>query len=169
MNQVDFRIRKLSAGWFVSEFSCGGERIRLWASDAWETDTPAHLLELLLTLVTGRRDRGYVIFDEEPGTTVLYLQAAGGADMELFHSSACHDEWEPEALAGRLSKEACKSRLVGIKTLLFVKDFDLPAFAACVAAQFETYVPKHKRDQYEGNWMPFPLSNLRTLQRALAE
>lgn len=160
MNTVSFSIRKVRSGWFVCRFADA----EVWASDAWDHDGAKQLLGLLANCVGGTWGEGYAVLDGEPGTHLIHIRAGERAELSVCYSGLSHHDWYPADLKG----EGSIPRRVPLKeTLLRVEELDLFDFAQAVADAFDAWSPKKMRDQYAGNWMPFPAEELTELKHTL--
>lgn len=168
MADLTFKIRKISSGWFDVSFVTNGEKLNICASYAWGNDASRHLLALLYRMITGETDSGYVVFDDEPGTLVICICKGETSALHIVYSELDDDDWK-EPLYGNLSQEELGKRIPIESELLTVTGFDFDTFVDSVIVEFDKYAPKHKRDKYEGNWMPFPMDELQTLKNAARE
>ena len=168
MNDLRFKIRKISSGWFDVSFVTNGEKLNICASHAWGNDAPRHLLALLDRMTTGETEYGYVVFDDEPGSLVICICKGEPSTLHIVYSELDGDEWK-EPLYGDLTQEELGKRIPIESELLTVTGFDFDTFVDSVIAEFDKYASKHKRDKYEGNWMSFPLDELQALKYAARE
>ena len=70
VNDLKFEISQVHAGWFV----CLIGDVEIWASYINMNDSPRQLLKLLGELMSGEREQGFVVFDEEPGCYILSIE-----------------------------------------------------------------------------------------------
>lgn len=151
MNKLKFEIEEIHAGWFV--FRLNQETV--WSSNVWEHDSPRELLQMLLRCSGG--ERGYTVFDEEPGTNVLAIDGSG---LRLLFCEESSNEWPEEELhgGGIMPEWAARQTLV-----LQAEHFDLFAFTCAVVDAFVQI----DREEYARNWMPFPEEELAALTEKL--
>lgn len=164
MTNINFKINSISSGWFDIELLNGEQSISICASNAWENDSPKYLLSLLIDLLTGKANAGYVVFDEEPGTYIMCIQFKSQISLEIYFSNNDDDEWGNVPLHGNLTSKELFSRIPIDKNLLMIDNLNMESFVSQVVQCFDTYASKHKRDKYEGNWMKFPLEEYQLLK-----
>ena len=166
MNDLTFKIRKISSGRFDVSFILNKEKLNICASNAWGNNAPKRFLELLCRLVKKQTESGYIAFDDEPGTLVICIYKGEQSNISIAYSELDDDEWKKMPLYGDLEREEIYRQIPIERELLAVSDVDFDKFVRSVIAEFDRYAPKHKRDKYEGNWMPFPMEDLRLLKIA---
>lgn len=166
MNELTFKIRKISSGWFDVSFILNKEKLNICASNAWGNDSPKRFLELLCRLVKNETETGYFVFDDEPGTLVICICKGEQSNISIAYSELDDDEWKNTPLYGDLARADIYRQIPIERELLAVFDLDFDKFVRSVIEEFERFAPKHKRDKYEGNWMQFPLEELRMLKQA---
>ena len=72
------------------------------------------------------------------------------------------------ALANMENAEELKRKIPVGNVLFFAENFKWDTFATDVVGTFEIYLPRRKRNKYNGNWFDFPMTELRELKYALS-
>lgn len=70
---INFEIQRIYAGWFDVLFKTSKEEVVVTASDAWGNDSPKLFLQILSELVDKPQYSKYVIWDEEPGVYIIFI------------------------------------------------------------------------------------------------
>lgn len=167
MNTLEFEILRIYAGWFDVRFFTSEKSCCIGASDAWDNDSPKYFLQMLIDLLEGNTQAGYVVFDEEPGTYIACIECGEVNKLTVCYSRLDNHEWEAVDVHGNMTCRKLAKFIAIEKVFLVVEDFELRKFAQSVAEAFEKYTSKHKRDKYEGNWMAFPTEELDKLKEVL--
>ena len=104
MNELKFEICQVHAGWFV----CLIGDVEIWASYINMHDSPRQLLKLLGELMSGEREKGAVVFDEEPGCYILTVQRGERSSISLEFTERDFLDFYPEYPDGAavLSKQS---------------------------------------------------------------
>ena len=167
MNQLKFEILRIHAGWFDVRFYTQDKGCCIGASDAWDNDSPKYFLQMLVDLLEGKTQVGYVVFDEEPGTYIVCIERGTVNRLTVSYSKLDNHEWEEIEVHGNLSYKELEKFVKIEEVFMIVEEFDLRSFGQSVVAAFEKYMPKHDRDKYRGNWMVFPEEELEKLKACL--
>lgn len=165
MNELKFEICQIHAGWFV----CLIGDMEIWASYIHLRDSPRLLLKLLGELVSGEREQGGVVFDEEPGCYILTVQRGERSSISLEFTEKNFLDFYPEFPDTAAVLPERPGSADDAETLLLVDDLDLYQFACAVGDAFSAYFTADMREQYAKHWMPFPLEELVELRHALGD
>lgn len=174
---IIYDIEKIENGWFMSKFTYGTDKIIVPASEFSGIDSPKYFLRLLATLTLNRFDNGYVIFDGETETFFLCIKKIPKVELEIFYSNLHYNEISnllpSNAVTGTnsfgsLSKEELKRKIPVGNVLFLAENFKWETFATDVVGTFEIYLPRRKKNKYNGNWFEFPMTELRELKYALS-
>lgn len=160
MNDLKFEICQVHAGWFV----CLIGDVEIWASYINRQDSPRQLLKLLVELMSGKREQGGVVFDEEPGCYILTVQRGERCSFSLGFTEKIFLDCYPEYPAGAAVLPKLSRTVGDAETLLLIDDLDLYRFSCAVGDAFSAYFTADLREQYAKHWMPFPLEELLELR-----
>ena len=160
MNDLKFEISQVHAGWFV----CLIGDVEIWASYIQMHDSPRQLLKLLGELMSGAREQGSVVFDEEPGCYILTVQRGERCSFSLGFTEKNFLDFYPEYPDGAAVLPELPRMVGDAETLLLVDDLDLYGFACAVGDAFSAYFTSDMREQYAKHWMPFPQEELLELR-----
>ena len=156
VNDLKFEICQVHAGWFV----CLIGDVEIWASYINRHDSPRLLLKLLGELMSGEREQGTVIFDEEPGCYILSIQRGERCSFSLGFTEKNFLDFYPEYPDGAAVLPELPRTVGDAETLLLIDDLDLYRFACAVGDAFSVYFTADMREQYAKHWMPYPLEEL---------
>jgi hypothetical protein len=92
VNDLKFEISQVHAGWFV----CLIGDVEIWASYIQMHDSPRQLLKLLGELMSGEREQGCVVFDEEPGCYILSIQRGERDSFSLGFTEKNFQDFYPQ-------------------------------------------------------------------------
>ena len=160
MNDLKFEICQVHAGWFV----CLIGDVEIWASYINRHDSPRQLLKLLVELMSGEREQGCVVFDEEPGCYILSIERGVRDRLSLGFTEKNFLDFYPQYPdAAAVLPELPRTKR-DAETLLVLDDLDLYGFACAVGDAFSAYFTPDLRERYAKNWMPFPLEELLELR-----
>ena len=118
-----------------------------------------------------------MLFDGETETYFLCLKKVPKVELEIFCSNLHYNELTHllpvnpltgTAYCGSLSKEELKRRIPVGNVLFLAENFNWDAFATDIVGTFEIYLPRRKKNKYEGNWFSFPAEDLRQLKYNLS-
>lgn len=165
MNELKFEICQVHAGWFV----CLIGDVEIWASYIHLRDSPRHLLKLLGELMSGEREKGTLVFDEEPGCYILTVQRGERSSISLEFTEKNFLDFYPEFPDTAAVLPERPGSADDAETLLLVDDLDLYQFACAVGDAFSAYFTADMREQYAKHWMSFPLEELVELRHALGD
>ncbi|MBQ8354539.1 MAG: hypothetical protein IJY40_02795 [Oscillospiraceae bacterium] len=165
MNDLKFEISQVHAGWFV----CLIGDAEVCASNVCGHDGPRQLLKLLAELLSGEREEGCAVFEEEPGTYILSIKRGTQDQLTLLYTKKNLLGWYPLTVGEHRILTELPRNLKIEEQLLLVEDLDLYSFACTVGDAFSAYIPKKMRDKYIGNWMAFPMEELAELRHALGD
>ena len=165
MNELKFEICQVHAGWFV----CLIGDVEIWASYINMRDSPRQLLKLLGDLISGEREKGTVVFDEEPGCYILSVQGGARSSISLEFTERDFLNLYPEFPDTAAVLPERPGSVADAEALLLIDDLDLYQFACAVGDAFSAYFTADMREQYAKHWMPFPLEELVELRHALGD
>ena len=165
MQDLTFSIREIKAGWF--DFRLGDAEV--CASYISDHDGPRQLLKLLAELLSGEREEGCAVFEEEPGTYILSIKRGTQDQLTLLYTKKNLLGWYPLTVGEHRVLTELPRNLKIEEQLLLVEDLDLYSFSCTVGDAFSAYIPKKMRDKYIGNWMAFPMEELAELRHALGD
>ena len=165
MNDLKFEISQVHAGWFV----CLIGDVEIWASYINMHDSPRQLLKLLGELMNGEREKGTVVFDEEPGCYILTVQRGERSSISLEFTERDSLDFYPEYPDGAAVLSKQSGTMGDAETLLLIDDLDLYRFACAVGDAFSAYFTADMREQHAKHWMPFPLEELEELRHTLGD
>lgn len=165
MHKLNFSIREIKAGWF--EFSLDDAQVS--ASYISDHDGPRQLLKLLSELISGEREVGYAVFEEEPGAYILSIKQGERAELSLWYTEQSIWDWYPMTVGDPGVLPELPRNLKSEVTMLSVEDLDLYALACAVGDAFSAYVPGKAREDYIKHWMPFPMEELTELRHTLGD
>ena len=165
MEELSFSIRKIKFGWF--DFTLSDAEVS--ASNVCGHDGPRQLLKLLAELLSGEREEGYAVFEEEPGAYILSIKRGTQDQLTLLYTKKNLLGWYPLTVGEHRILTELPRNLKIEEQLLLVEDLDLYSFACTVGDAFSAYIPKKMRDKYIGNWMAFPMEELAELRHALGD
>ena len=165
MEELSFSIRKIKFGWF--DFTLSDAEV--CASNVCGHDGPRQLLKLLAELLSGEREEGCAVFEEEPGTYILSIKRGTQDQLTLLYTKKNLLGWYPLTVGEHRVLTELPRNLKIEEQLLLVEDLDLYSFACTVGDAFSAYIPKKMRDKYIGNWMAFPMEELAELRHALGD
>lgn len=165
VNEVIFNIERIRSGWFDAGFSVGGRTVFISASNVWGSDCPKLFLEALCRIAENKGSR-YAVFDEEPGTYIVYMERNDRLALEIFYSRLCRDKWEGAYLTGDISVKELQRHIPFEERLFSVCDVDPDAFLSSVVESFSDYLSDRGTDIYKRNWGCFPAEELERLKKA---
>ena len=165
MEELSFLIRKIKFGWFHFTLSDA----EVCASNVCGHDGPRQLLKLLAELLSGEREEGCAVFEEEPGTYILSIKRGTQDQLTLLYTKKNLLGWYPLTVGEHRVLTELPQNLKIEEQLLLVEDLDLYSFSCTVGDAFSAYIPKKMRDKYIGNWMAFPMEELAELRHALGD
>ena len=165
MEELSFSIRKIKFGWF--DFTLSDAKV--CASNVCGHDGPRQLLKLLAELLSGEREGGCAVFEEEPGTYILSIKRGTQDQLTLSYTKKNLLDWYPVTPGQHGVLTELPRNLKAEEQLLLVEDLDLYSFACTVGDAFYAYIPKMMHDKYIGNWMPFPMEELTELRHTLGD
>lgn len=165
MQKLNFLIREIKAGWF--EFTLGDMEVS--ASYISDHDGPRQLLKLLTELLSGEREAGYAVFEEEPGAYILSIKQGEQAELTLWYTETNLFDWYPMSVWDPSVLSEVPRDLKLEQQLLSVGDLDLYSLACAVGDAFSAYLPASAREAYLKHWMPFPMKELTDLRHTLGD
>lgn len=165
MTDLKFEICQVHAGWFV----CLIGDVEIWASYINMRDSPRQLLKLLGELMSGEREKGTVVFDEEPGCYILTVQGGARSRISLRFTERDFLDLYPEFPDTAAVFPEVHGSVGKVETLLLIDDLDLYQFACAVGDAFSAYFTADMRAKYAKEWMPFPQEELVELRHALGD
>lgn len=165
MEKLSFSIREIKAGWF--DFRMGDAEV--CASYISDHDGPRQLLKLLSELLSGEREEGYAVFEEEPGAYILSIKRSAQDELTLWYTEQDLHDWYPLAVWDNRVLTELPRNLKLEQQLLSVGNLDLYSFACTVGDAFSAYLPASARDVYVKHWMPFPMEELTELRHTLGD
>ena len=165
VNNLKFEISQVHAGWFV----CLIGDVEIWASYIQMHDGPRQLLKLLGELMSGEREQGCVVFDEEPGCYILSIQRGERDSFSLGFTEKNFLDFYPQYPDGGSVLPELPRTKSDAETLLVLDDLDLYSFACAVGDAFSAYFTADMREQYAKHWMPFPMEEFIELRHTLGD
>lgn len=165
MQELNFLIREIKAGWF--EFTLGDAEV--CASYISEHDGPRQLLKLLAELLSGEREGGCAVFEEEPGAYILSIRRGAADELKLWYTERDLFKWYPVPPWDPRVLTELPLDLKAEEQLLSVVDLDLYRLACAVGDAFSAYLPSTMRESYIKHWMPFPMEELTDLRHTLGD
>ena len=165
VNDLKFEISQVHAGWFV----CLIGDVEIWASYINMNDSPRQLLKLLGELMSGEREQGCVVFDEEPGCYILSIERGERDSFSLGFTEKNFLDFYPNYPDGAAVLPELPRTKSDAETLLLIDDLDLYSFACAVGDALSAYFTADMREQYAKHWMRFPLEELLELRHTLGD
>ena len=132
MTDLKFEICQVHAGWFV----CLIGDVEIWASSITMHGSPRQLLKLLGELMSGEREKGTVVFDEEPGCYILTVQRGERSSISLEFTERDFLDFYPEYPDGAAVLPERPGSVADAEALLLIDDLDLYQFACAVGDAF---------------------------------
>lgn len=165
MQNLNFSILEIKAGWF--DFALGD--VEVSASYISAHDGPRQLLKLLTELLSGEREGGYAVFEEEPGAYILFIKCGEQDQLTLWYTEANIFDWYPMPVwdPGVLAEVPRDLKLKD--QLLSIEDLDLYSLACAVGDAFSAWLPASTREAYLKHWMPFPMEELTDLRHTVGD
>lgn len=165
-----FFISDINAGWFDVCFKVNENIINISASDLYGNDSPKELLIMLTEIVLLKCNKGYVLFDEEPGTYVVSLEKE---ILTIAYSKYdCFDYEQQEIyidLRGNMTFDEIFN-IINIDEILLQVEIDIKIFIQSVYKAFYKYAKSHLLyDKYEENWGKFPKKQWENFQRCIEQ
>lgn len=164
---IDFEIQRIYAGWFDVLFKTNKEKVVVTASDAWGNDSPKLFLQILSELVDKPQYSKYVIWDEEPGVYIIFIDKIDDLyNIKIAFSEFCHDELFADIrnVIGDVSYDEMKSKLNDLELICEYNDIDYVYLLKTVVRAFEEY---ENSTDYSQNWMEFPHKELCAIRQYL--
>ena len=115
---INLEIQRIYAGWFDVLFKTNKEKVVVAASDAWGNDSPKLFLQILSELVDKPQYSIYVIWDEEPGVYIIFIDKIDDLyNIKIAFSEFCHDELFADIInvIGDVSYDEMKSKLIDLE------------------------------------------------------
>lgn len=164
---VNFEIQRIYAGWFDVLFKTEKEEIAVTASDAWGNDSPRLFLQILCELVDKQIYNKYVIWDEEPGVYVIFINKIEEVyNIKIAFSEFDHDELFADIrnVIGDMSYEEMSSKLKDLELIFECNNIDYVYLLRTVVRAFEEY---ENSAEYQENWMDYPHKELAAIKQHL--
>lgn len=155
MDYLSFEINRITSGWFDVVFTSNKKQMEISASYAWGNDSPKYFLKMISDFLNNKTNTGYVVFDEEPGTYVVYIEKEVEYRLSILFSRHDSYMWKEIELHGFLNRQQIEEE-IPIDEDFYIQDFDFTAFSKTIMKSFEKYSSGIEKNQYEKNWTEFP-------------
>lgn len=164
---VNFEIQRIYAGWFDVLFKTEKKEAAVTASDAWGNDSPKLFLQILCEMLDKDIYNKYVIWDEEPGVYVIFINKIKEVyNIKIAFSEFSHDELfaDIRSVVGEISYEEMCTKLNDLELLFECNDFDYIYLLRTIVRAFEEY---ENSAEYLENWMDYPHQELAAIKQYL--
>lgn len=164
---INFEIQRIYTGWFDVLFKTEKKEVAVTASDAWGNDSPKLFLHILCEMLDKDIYNKYVIWDEEPGVYIIFInKTEENFNIKIAFSEFCHDELFSDIrnVVGDISYDEMRNKLNDLELLFEYNNVDFIYFLRTVIRAFEEY---ENTSEYLENWMDFPHNELDAIKQQL--
>ncbi len=150
-----FFISDIYSGWFDIFFEIKETKIDISASNIWGKDAPKEWLQLLIDWMLEKTEAAYVLFDGEPGISIVSLEK----ETLTIAYAKCDFLKEKKTKISSYGNMTFNeiSQFITMEEISLQEKVDVKVLIQSVYKAFLKYTKTHLLyDKYEENWGIFP-------------